>query len=85
MSINSRLRSDEFLKLSPQFKLGALVTEASHPLTANLSETATQNLAAALKLLFEVDEDVLLKYCEFVASGRTAGKSFSPAAVPPAA
>ena len=73
MSINSRLRSDEFLKLSPQFKLGALVTEASHPLTANLSETATQNLAAALKLLFEVDEDVLLKYCEFVASGRAAG------------
>ena len=73
MSIISQLRSDEFLKISAQFKLGSLVTESSHPVTANLSETARGDLAAALKLLFEADEDVIVKFREFVASGRVAG------------
>ena len=63
-------RSDEFLKISGQFKLGTLVTEASHPVTASLSDVARQDIVAALKLLFEVDADVLRKYREFVASGR---------------
>ena len=63
-------RSEEFLKISSQFKLGGLVTEASHPVTENLSDVAKTDLAAALKLLFEVDADVLGKYREFVASGR---------------
>ena len=31
MSQASNLRSEEFLRISPQFQLGALVTEASHP------------------------------------------------------
>ena len=70
MSASSQRRSDEFLKLSGQFKLGALVTEASHPVTANLSEVARQDVAAALKLLFEVDDDVIRKFREFVESGR---------------
>jgi N-acetylmuramic acid 6-phosphate etherase len=70
MSQTSDLRSNDFLKISDQFKLGALTTEASHPLTANLSEVAKGDAAAALKLLFEVDADVLKKYREFVASGR---------------
>lgn len=63
-------RSDDFLKISGQFKLGALVTEASHPVTANLSEVAKADVAAALKLLFEADADVIRKYREFVESGR---------------
>jgi len=63
-------RSDEFLRISGQFKLGALVTEASHPVTADLSNVARTDVAAALKLLFDVDADVLGKYREFVASGR---------------
>jgi hypothetical protein len=79
-------RSDDFLKVSDQFKLGALVTETSHPVTAGLSDVARADVAAALKLLFEVDGDVLRKYREFVASGRAeemkAGVSFLPAAVP---
>src|SRR5215471_1780292 len=70
MSQTSDLRSIEFLKISEQFKLGALTTEGSHPVTANLSEVAKSDAAAALKLLFEVDADVLKKYREFVASGR---------------
>ena len=70
MNDNSRRRSDEFLKISGQFKLGALVTESSHPVTGNLSEVAEGDIAAALKLLFDVDDDVIRKFSEFVASGR---------------
>ncbi len=73
MSITARQRSDEFLRISSQFKLGALVTESSHPVTASLSETARQDIAAALKLLFAVDRDVLQTYRAFVDSGRAAG------------
>ena len=70
MSASSQKRSEEFLKISGQFKLGALVTEASHPVTANLSEVAKQDTVAALKLLFDVDDDVIRKFREFVESGR---------------
>jgi len=73
MSAGSRKRSEEFLKISGQFKLGALTTESSHPVTANLSDVAGRDIAAALKLLFDVDDDVMKKYREFVESGR-AGK-----------
>ena len=70
MSSSSQKRSEEFLKISGQFKLGALVTESSHPVTANLSEVAKRDIAAALKLLFDVDADVVSKYREFVKSGQ---------------
>ena len=70
MSDSSRLRSEEFLKVAGQFKLGALVTESSHAVTANLSDVAKQDIAAALKLLFDVDDDVVCKFREFVESGR---------------
>ena len=68
MSDSSRQRADEFLKIADQFKLGALVTESSHPVTADLSEVAKRDTAAALDLLFHVDEDVLRKYREWAAS-----------------
>ena len=70
MSEISRQRSEDFLQISGQFKLGALITESSHPVTANLSEVAKQDVAAALELLFQVDEDVLKTFREFAASGR---------------
>jgi len=70
MSEASNKRSEEFLKISGQFKLGALVTESSHPVTANLSEVAKQDIAQALDLLFQVDNDVITKYREFAESGR---------------
>jgi len=63
-------RAEEFLKISSQFQLGGLATESSHPITANLSETAKDSIEAALKLLFDVDEDVIEKYREFSESGR---------------
>ena len=70
MSQTSDQRSADFLKIADQFKLGALTTESSHPVTANLSEVARQDIAAGLKLLFEVDDDVVRKYREFAESGR---------------
>ncbi len=73
MSQTSRQRSDDFLKIADQFKLGALVTESSHPATANLSETAKRDIAAGLRELFDVDDDVVRKYREFVAGGRARG------------
>jgi N-acetylmuramic acid 6-phosphate etherase len=72
MSSHSDQRSEEFLKISDQFKLGALVTESSHPVTANLSDTARQDAAAGCRMLFEVDEDVLATYRSFAVSGRAA-------------
>jgi N-acetylmuramic acid 6-phosphate etherase len=70
VSENSKKRSEEFLKISGQFKLGALVTEASHPVTANLSDVAKSDITAALKLLFDVDDDVVKKFREFAQSGK---------------
>lgn len=72
MSNTSQQRAEDFLQLSDQFKLGALTTESSHPVTAQLSQTARKDVSAALGLLFEVDDDVFRKYREFVASGRAA-------------
>jgi N-acetylmuramic acid 6-phosphate etherase len=69
MSDNSRKHSEEFLLLSDQFRLGALITESSHPVTSNLSQVARSDISAALKLLFEVDDDVVQKYREFAESG----------------
>jgi N-acetylmuramic acid 6-phosphate etherase len=73
MSQTSDQRSADFLKIADQFKLGALTTESSHPVTANLSDVAKQDIAAGLKLLFDVDDDVICKYREFVESGRATG------------
>jgi N-acetylmuramic acid 6-phosphate etherase len=69
MSETSNKRSDEFLKISDQFQLGVLTTESSHPVTANLSDTAKRDVSAALGLLFEADGDVVRKYREFAESG----------------
>ncbi len=70
MSDTSKERSDEFLKIASQFKLGALVTEQSHPVTANLSSVARKDIAAALDLLLQADDDVVKKFREFAQSGR---------------
>ncbi len=70
MSESSQKRAEEFLKISSQFKLGGLITESPHPVTANLSEIAKADIGAALSRLFDVDSDVINKYREFVESDR---------------
>ena len=69
MSDASVRRSDDFLRIAGQFKLGGLVTESSHPATSNLSETAKCDITAALKQLFEADADVVRTYREFTEGG----------------
>ena len=49
MSEASNKRSEDFLKISDQFQLGVLTTEASHPLTASLSDVAKRDVSAALQ------------------------------------
>ncbi len=68
MSETSLRRSKEFLEVADQFKLGVLVTESSHPVTAELSQTARRSIPDALRLLFEVDKDVIEKYREWSTS-----------------
>jgi N-acetylmuramic acid 6-phosphate etherase len=71
VSVASDKRSEEFLKISAQFKLGALVTESSHPVTASLSDIAKKDIPSALKLLLEADGDVVRKFREFAASRKS--------------
>src|SRR5882724_61125 len=68
MSAASQRRAEEFLKISHQFQLGSLTTESSHPVTANLSQTAKGDISEALKLLFEVDQDIIRRYRVFAQS-----------------
>lgn len=77
--MNAKKRAEEFLAISGQFKLGSLVTESPHPVTANLSDVARESIPDALRLLFEVDRDVLRKYREWISTGapaRIAGTVF---------
>ncbi|MBY0518299.1 MAG: hypothetical protein K2P81_15420, partial [Bacteriovoracaceae bacterium] len=52
-------RSDEFLKIAKQFKLGHLTTESAHHSTNHLSQLAQSDLASGLKLLQSVDASAL--------------------------
>ena len=71
MSAESDRKAAEFLAIADQFKLGALVTESSHPVTASLSDVARQSVEEALDLLFQVDEDVVQRYRRWVEEDRT--------------
>ncbi len=70
MSETANQRSREFLQIADQFKLGVLTTESSHPTTADLSEVAQGDIAAGLRRLFDVDDDVIRKYREWATSDR---------------
>ncbi|HEY3411446.1 MAG TPA: hypothetical protein VGM51_00160 [Armatimonadota bacterium] len=73
MSHISDQRAADFLKVAPQFKLGDLVTESVHPITLHLSDTASTSVPAALRLLFDVDADVVATYKALVDSDRFDG------------
>jgi len=51
-------RAEEFLSREQAFRLGELLTESSHPKTKALSQTAKEELPAAIKLLQSVDDDI---------------------------
>ena len=51
-------RAEEFLSREQAFRLGELLTESSHPKTKTLSQTAKDDLPAAIRLLQSVDDDI---------------------------
>ncbi|MCH7556110.1 MAG: sugar phosphate isomerase [Planctomycetes bacterium] len=53
-------RAEEFLSRERAFRLGELLTESSHPKTKTLSQTAEDDLPAAIKQLQSVDDDIPL-------------------------
>lgn len=57
--MNPQQKTHAFLEIAPQFKLGHLVTESFHPKTTKLSDLVKSDVAAALKLLEEVDHDAI--------------------------
>ncbi len=56
----STIRPDaaRFLRQERAFRLGALLTESSHPRTATLSQTIGQNTEDGIRMLQSVDEDI---------------------------
>jgi N-acetylmuramic acid 6-phosphate etherase len=63
-------RAEEFLTTATQFRLGSLLTETPHPRSETLSQTAKQDVPAALGMLFDVDRDVVEKYRQWSVSGQ---------------
>jgi len=51
-------RAEEFLSRERAFRLGELLTESSHPKTKTLSQTAEDDLSAAIRLLQSVDDEI---------------------------
>jgi N-acetylmuramic acid 6-phosphate etherase len=56
MMNNSDKKAEEFLLIADQYKLGKLVTEASHPYTRDLSSLASDNLPEAVAKLKKLDD-----------------------------
>jgi N-acetylmuramic acid 6-phosphate etherase len=51
-------RAEEFLTREGAFRLGELLTEAFHPKTMTLSQTAAVDLPAAIRMLQSVDDEI---------------------------
>ena len=69
MNADAQKHAEQFLAISDGFRLGDLVTESSHPVTAELSLVADLCIQDALKLLFRVDDDVVAAYRSWIESG----------------
>src|SRR5512133_2777607 len=68
----ARERAERFLQIAADFRLGSLLTESTHPRTADLSDVAREDTQAGLAELFDVDRDVVGKYAEWSASPQPA-------------
>jgi N-acetylmuramic acid 6-phosphate etherase len=62
-------RAEGFLRDAVEFRLGPLVTEASHPRSTELSQVARASASAGLAVLFDVDRDVVETYDRWSRSG----------------
>ncbi len=71
----SKQQAEIFLAECEQFRLGGLTTEDAHSVTRDLSATAAESITDALRLLFDVDADVIDTYAKWIetsAPGRIA-------------
>jgi N-acetylmuramic acid 6-phosphate etherase len=68
----ARARAERFLQEARQFRLGGLLTEASHPRSAELSDVARRDAAAGLGILFDVDRDVVERFTAWSRSDQPA-------------
>lgn len=59
--MSAQIKTQNFLKIAEQFKLGHLVTESFHSKTTYLSKLVKNNIKEAHELLREVDRDALDK------------------------
>ena len=59
MMNDSDKKAEEFLSIADQYKLGKLVTEASHPYTRDLSYLASDNLREAISKLKKLDDSTI--------------------------
>jgi N-acetylmuramic acid 6-phosphate etherase len=66
----ARERAEGFLRDAGEFRLGPLVTEASHPRSTELSRVAREDASAGLAILFDVDRDVVETYERWSRSGQ---------------
>jgi N-acetylmuramic acid 6-phosphate etherase len=66
----ARERAEGFLRDAVEFRLGPLVTEASHPRSTDLSRIAREDAAAGLAVLFDVDRDVVEAFDRWSRSGQ---------------
>jgi len=51
-------KAEEFINHQRAFRLGALLTESSHPKTAKLSQTIQQDVPEGIRMLLSVDEEI---------------------------
>ena len=61
---------EDFLRDAVEFRLGALLTEASHPRSTDLSDVARVRAADGLAMLFDVDRDLVDTYDRWSRSGQ---------------
>lgn len=61
-------QAEKFLAEAGQFRLGDLLTESPHPHTKELSYVADESVSEALRLMFEVDKDVIERYRTWIAT-----------------
>jgi len=57
--LTARQKAQHFLDREREFRLGALLTEQSHPKTVTLSQTIQRDTAGGIRILQTVDEDLL--------------------------
>ena len=54
----AKAKAEHFVKNEREFRLGALLTESSHPKTATLSQTIQKDVRAGIRMLLSVDEEI---------------------------